>query len=201
MPEKWDEAQFWQRPQCYSQPPQVIAKLLHQCNPAVYSYISETAFGKHGPSLQHLFKEWANCRDHSWLSDPPFSLRDQEIEDHQEIFWGPVVIFFQGCIHSYMDIYKLICCHVYIYLSDCSLSETHYHYCWWEEMLRLHIEQKVCRRAWDMIVFIISNIKNSATKVSRDVASNLHFLAKGKHMEITYLRHEMLMVLPKKNAA
>lgn len=49
-----------------------------------------------------------------------------------------------------------------------------------------------------MIVFIISNIRNSATKASRDVASNLHFLAKGNHMEITCLRHEMLMVLPKK---
>lgn len=53
-----------------------------------------------------------------------------------------------------------------------------------------------------MITFIISfsNIKNSVTKTSREhVARNLHFLAKGKNVEISYLGHEMLMVLPKEN--
>lgn len=53
-----------------------------------------------------------------------------------------------------------------------------------------------------MIHFIIyfSNIKNSVTKTSREhVARNLRFLAKGKHMEINYLGHKTLMVLPREN--
>lgn len=42
---------FW-----YSQPPQVISKVLFHCDCTLYSHISETAFGRCGPSLQHLFK-------------------------------------------------------------------------------------------------------------------------------------------------
>lgn len=69
-------------------------------------------------------------------------------------------------------------------------------------MLRPHTEPKVCRSEWDITTFIISipTIKNSVTKTSREyVARNLHFLAKGKHMEINYLGHETLMVFPKEN--
>lgn len=53
---------------------------------------------------------------------------------------------------------------------------------------------------YDNFHYLLSNIKNSVTKTSREhVAKNLHFLAKRKHMEINYLGHKTLMVLPKEN--